>query len=126
MCLQKGNQVSDSVFPESGFPNNTLFFLQWTTPTSSPHLLINSIPAVQLKELANFGAAELHFARRPIPEHYAFCPVQDVTLLHASRVTEVAEKSLESIAGGPPVSLPMTRCMSNLTYAISEVFVACF
>lgn len=100
---------------------------QWTTPPSPRHLPTNSVPTAQLKELANLCAAELHFTRRPIPEHCAFRPVQDVTVLYMSHVTEVAEKSLEGTTGGLLVSVPMTQCLSNLikiTHDISEVFVA--
>ena len=66
------------------------------------------------------------FHKEAIPEDYGYCPAQDVTLLQATHVIEVAEKSLEGIAGGPLVSVPTTQCMSNLTYAVCEVFVACF
>lgn len=123
MCLQKRKKYTS--FLIQGILT-TLFFLQWTTPSSPLHLLINAIAAAQLKELVNFCAAERHFARRPIPEHSGFCPIQDVILLHTSHVTQVADKCLDSIAGGPPVSAPITYCISSLTYAISKAFVAWF
>lgn len=103
--LTKGKQAHQ--LSDSGLPNTTLFFFERATPPSPLHLLINSKPTAQLKELANFCAAEPHFAKRPFPEHCGLCPVPDVTLLHTSRVTEVAGKSLEAMAGGPPVSVPM-------------------